>query len=154
MLFTGLKVKETKTPSAIYEGNVLLITLARMTEDNEGIFLFKNSKSKLSNESIFSFPTVDDSENSMLEIANEFFNDGKWMQAFLKRILRPSLLCKPVVFVSREQVIKEGLALSVHENDGLVSHLSKKVRRVTRGNRRHKIQTRKSRRTKWEKKNK
>lgn len=117
------------------------------TEEDSGIFLFKNSKAKVSTDSIFVEGTSlgANPNNTISKDAKEFYN-GKWMKSFLKRFLTPSMLHKPIIAVSCEQVLHESEKFPPSKNDEIVEESSlSKVRKVTRGNRRHKIKTRRQR---------
>lgn len=118
------------------------------TDEDTGIFLFKTSKAKVSTESIFS----NESETTKLSlISSRDFLNGKWMKRFLKRFLTPSLLHTPVTAISSDQILTESTNLPPFKSDAkeeVVLELplkGKKMRRVTRGNRRHKIKTRRQR---------
>lgn len=116
-----------------------------METTEEGIFLFKNSKAKVSTDSIF----VEELKNEtrVSKDSKEFLN-GKWMKSFLKRFLTPSLLHKPIAALTCEHVLDEAEKLPQFKNGQEEEEVLKvgKVRKVTRGNRRHKIKTRRQRR--------
>ena len=123
------------------------------TDEDTGIFLFKNSKTRISTETIFveeKRPSQEDSIN----FSKDFVN-GKWMKKFLKKFLRPSLLHKPITAITSEQIILESGKLppfkDVKEEDVLVLTGNGKVRKMTRGNRRHKFKTRRQRNLKLKK---
>ena len=122
-------------------------------EELDGIFLFKNSKTKASNETIFQEILTPTTVTSVL--SEDAVEAGvKWMKSFLKKFLTPSLLHKPVTPVHSDQIIAESTTLPpfTHENDSLMCLPVKcKVRKITRGNRRHKIKTRKQRNRKTRK---
>ena len=118
-----------------------------MESEDSGIFLFKNSKAKVVTETIFEDETTKPQpSNSVLKD----FVTGKWMKTFLKKFLTPSLLHKPITAVSPEEIYTESKALppfksAKEEEPVLELPLKGKVRKVTRGNRRHKIKTRRLR---------
>ena len=107
-----------------------------------GIFLFKNSKSKVSNDSIFHEPIEP-------EVRKDFGVDFgmKWMKKFLKRMVCPSLLHKPITAVPASQLQTESHAKFKSNDEGEIIALEGKGRggRITRGNRRHKIKSRRQR---------
>lgn len=115
------------------------------TDDFEGIFLFKNSKVKANSDSIFVEEAVTNvTSDQMIDFVN-----GKWMKRFLKRFISPSLFHTPITPVSYDQVCQEALKMPRTVEGELLdlTELNKKnSKRVTRGNRRHKIKTRKQRR--------
>ena len=114
-------------------------------EEFEGIFLFKDSKVKVSN-------LIFKDEEKLKEDANvkNENNDkgGKWMKKFLKRFLRPSLLFSPITPITSDQIISESSKIPryIHQGDSIL-HLNSCAlkKKITRGNRRHKIKTRKQR---------
>lgn len=114
------------------------------TEEDSGIFLFKNSKTKISTETIF----VEEFKEEKETLSKYFDNSGKWMKRFLKRFLRPSLLHTPISAVTSEDIILESKKLPPFtdtQGEEVLGLLKGKVRKVTRGNRRHKIKTRRQR---------
>ena len=117
------------------------------TEEDTGIFLFKNSKTKISTETIF-IEEKRASQDDSVNFSKDFVN-GKWMKKFLKKFLRPSLLHKPITAITSEQIILESGKLppfkDVKEEEVLVLTGKGKVKKITRGNRRHKIKTRRQR---------
>jgi hypothetical protein len=114
------------------------------TEEDSGIFLFKNSKTKISTETIF----VEEFKEEKETLSKYFDNSGKWMKRFLKRFLRPYLLHTPISAVTSEDIILESKKLPPFadtQGEEVLGLLKGKVRKVTRGNRRHKIKTRRQR---------
>lgn len=111
------------------------------TEEDTGIFLFKTSKTKIATETIF----VEEPKKEIEESVS--FSYGKWMKKFLKRFLRPSMLHTPITAVTGEQIVLESKNLPLFKDaQGEIVELKKgKVKKVTRGNRRHKIKTRRQR---------
>lgn len=113
-------------------------------QNDSGIFLFKTSKSKVSTESIFQKPESLFPENIMKTA--DF--GKKWMQKFLKRITSPASLHKPIIPVSSIQLQMESLMKYQSEVDQVIEIKLRKGKKMTRGNRRHKIKTRRQRRNK------
>lgn len=125
-------------------------TPATKMEDS-GIFLFKSSKNRVSTESIF-IEEKQPQEKKISEISSSEFVNGKWMKKFLLKFSNPSLLKKSIIPISIEQLTLES-KLSLPCTDGIeVVQKLIKVKKITRGNRRHKIKTRKQRRLKTLKK--
>lgn len=126
------------------EGGVMGLTPAtsKMEDDSTdfGIFLFKNSKSKASNESIFQAEAVK-------PIFSDFSPDFgmKWMKKFLRKMINPSLLFKPITPVPSTQLQTESSQLPAADGELIEIKSTGRVKKVTRGNRRHKIKTRRQR---------
>lgn len=130
---------------------VPLKKLPRMEDDsmNSGIFLFKNSKSKASNESIFqekSFEPVNNAKN-YVNYSPDF--GEKWMKKFLKKMINPSLFFKPITPVPPTQLQTESQIIipeaTGNNDDGELIEVKSKGKKVTRGNRRHKTKSRRLR---------
>lgn len=119
-------------------------------DEFEGIFLFKDSKVKVSN-------LIFKDEEKLKEDANiKSENDGgKWMKKFLKKFLRPSLLFFPITPITSDQIISDSTKIPrfIHPDDSILNLNSCALKKkMTRGNRRHKIKTRKQRNYKAKKK--
>ena len=116
------------------------------TEEDPGIFLFKNSKIKISTETIF---VEEVKKEETTKVSKDFIN-GKWMKRFLNRFLRPSLLHTPIPALTSEEIVSESKKLPPFKDaqSEVVEWKNQNARKVTRGNRRHKIKTRRQRRQK------
>lgn len=114
-------------------------------EEETGIFLFKNSKTKISTETIFVEEPKKEAEESLT--SKNSFSYGKWMKKFLRRLLRPSMLHTPIPAITGEEIVAESKNLPIFKDEQgeLVELKQKIIRKVTRGNRRHKIKTRRQR---------
>ena len=121
-----------------------------------GIFLFKNSKTKASNETIFQEEEFEPKNHFEKMETSTLLNAKKWMKKFLKKIISPSLLHKPITPVSPSQLQTESQIKyqNGNEEEGILIELKGKVKRITRGNRRHKIKSRRQRNQKNKNKNK
>lgn len=119
-------------------------------DEDDGIFLFKDSKTKISNV-IFSTTSTNDNidTNTTTTTNNSTLKYGKWFKTFLKRFQNPSGFFYPVHPIPHDQIISESLKRienSVPECQVLTSKTT--CKKITRGNRRHKIKTRRLRRQK------
>jgi len=122
-------------------------------EEEEGIFLFKNSKCKVTEATIFheqKQTEKEESETLKNEISNTsaFHSYQKWFKGFLRRFQNPSGFFYPIQAISPEQIISESRNKSATLKDENVISIPaavQKKRRITRGNRRHKIKTRRLR---------
>ena len=123
------------------------------TEEDGGIFLFKTSKTKVSTESIFAeVPGIEIEEGNF--VPKFPLNDSKWMKNFLRRFQRPSLLHTPLIAFTGEEIVLQSMNLPpfVDAQGEVVELKNVKMRKITRGNRRHKIKTRRQRNLKKKKK--
>lgn len=122
----------------------------KMTNDlDSGIFLFKSSKTRTSTDSIFQSEPPKEQNEQNEQFSKEFIN-GNWMKRFLLKFSNPSLLSSTKTLISpvtTEQLQRESQISYKNSKEEEVLDASK-VKKITRGNRRHKIKTRKQRRIK------
>ena len=121
-----------------------------MDELDNGIFLFKSSKSRVSTDSLFTEPAETKTE-PLIPLVSSY----KWMKQFLLKYTNPSLLpsTNTLTPVTSEQLLVESCQKFAEEKDLVVDISVPNIRKLTRANRRHKIKTRRQRTSKTKIKN-